>query len=332
MDEIDRAEGGSDSNPQDKSENTPVSPPKINCEQTKKQHTNKRGKFRNVVRHCFIPFKKRWRRAPHDIVVMAATLIIAVVGFCQLLVYLQMKKIMKDSGKQTDQLIGAAGLQAFAATQNASAAASFATSAQGINTQTRLAVDKFERMAKASENSIKTIEKTAKEALDASIESSRIDQRAWVSLMFPIETADKAKIQPNGMIEFVLKFKNTGKTPALKISYDPLLLFRPPSAGFPDYDHETSENVYYRISGIHEAALLAPGEETRIAFPGFREIFVGPSQIDLMNNHETILYIVGKVTYRDIFPDTPQRTTKFCAFYVPGSGEVGACPMNRTMD
>src|SRR5207245_10120722 len=99
----------------------------------------------------------------------------------------------------------------------------------------------------------------------------------------------------------------------------------------PDYDQEATENVYYRLTGIHEAALLAPGEETFISFPPAQRLFFGPRQIELLNKFQTVLYIVGKVTYRDIFPDTTQLTTKFYAFYAP-SGEVGACPVNRTMD
>lgn len=102
----------------------------------------------------------------------------------------------RKTSEQIGKLIQAANIQACAAQKNAVAAANFATSADGINTQTKLAVDKFERLAKASEGSIQITQKTAKDALDASIDASRSDQRAWVSLL--VQNIFAKATAPNG--------------------------------------------------------------------------------------------------------------------------------------
>ncbi|MGA7217318.1 MAG: hypothetical protein WBX38_03335 [Candidatus Sulfotelmatobacter sp.] len=85
---------------------------------------------------CLRRMRIGWRKARwHDIVVAVATCVIAVVGIGQLVVYLQMKKIMVSSGDQTNKLIGYAESQSHAAQQiadasyrNAAAAESFSKS------------------------------------------------------------------------------------------------------------------------------------------------------------------------------------------------------------
>jgi hypothetical protein len=285
------------------------------------------------------PYRSRGNFPEHLTVFIS--IVIAVIAGFQWNVYRQQKEIMESGGHQTEQLIEAANIQACAAQKiadaserNAVAAKSFSTSADGIREQTAQAVTELRRAAKDSENSMKVTSENAQKALNASINASRIDERAWVSLLFPIDTFDKKKLEPLGDVAFVIRFKNTGKTPALKIAYDPELMFRPPSDPIPDYDDKAvAGNVYTQLTGIHEAALLAPGEETSIAYPPRGAIRFGPNQIGLMESHTTVLYLVGKVTYHDIFfPDTPERTTKFCAYYSPESGDFVRCPINRTMD
>jgi hypothetical protein len=148
------------------------------------------------------------------------TLGVEIVGLCVLVVYTCFAGCqwrvandtlteIRNSKADTQKLIDAAGKQADAATKNAAAAEKFAGSADGINTETKLAVDKFGQMAKASRESIRTIQETAKKALDASIDASRLDQRAWVG----VEAVDVK----DGLITVILK--NTGKTPAIHIAF-----------------------------------------------------------------------------------------------------------------
>ena len=70
------------------------------------------NRFQRILRRMRIS----WRRTRfHDRLIAGATLVIAIVGILQLIVYFQMKRIMESSGQQTDKLICAANIQASAA-------------------------------------------------------------------------------------------------------------------------------------------------------------------------------------------------------------------------
>jgi hypothetical protein len=241
---------------------------------------------------------------------------------------------IQQSRVDTAKMITASETQASAATKNATAAASFSASADGINIQTKMAVDKFDRIAKASEHSIRATQQAAQDALNASINASRLDQRAWVGLLYPVTTFDNKKLQVGVSVVFKWRFKNSGKTPAINVAYDPEIIFREPGKGVPDYDVDVKDNAYSKLTGIREASVIAPGEEQFITFPTPvpAPIFFGPKQFVLMENNATVMYVVGKVTYNDIFPGTPQHSTKFCVLYDPIAGGVGTCPINNTMN
>src|SRR5271165_7061926 len=88
------------------------------------------------------PFRNRATWAEKVTALLTAAIV--VVGIFQLYVYRQMKGIMESSSQQTDKLIGAANIQAGAASKNAEAAASFSKSADSINRQTQIAVGDFQ--------------------------------------------------------------------------------------------------------------------------------------------------------------------------------------------
>jgi len=117
------------------------------------------------------------------------------------------EEVQKGS-TDTQKLVEAAGKQADAASKSADAANRFATSAEGINTQTKLAVDKFDRMARAAESNAAQ----SKRSLDAAIEQSHSDQRAWVALS---PSAPLVDLNKPPMASFTVV--NSGKTPARKV-------------------------------------------------------------------------------------------------------------------
>ena len=110
------------------------------------------------------------------------------------------EEVQKGS-TDTQKLVEATGKQADAAKR-------FANSAEGINTQTKLAVDKFDRMARAAESNAAQ----SKRSLDAAIEQSHSDQRAWVALSPSAPLVDFNK-PPTASFTVV----NSGKTPARKV-------------------------------------------------------------------------------------------------------------------
>jgi hypothetical protein len=246
----------------------------------------------------------------------------------------------KNQAGDTSDISQAAQDQVDAADEISDAADSFSETADKIRNDTNRAVDQLKRAADDSEKAIAKSSANAKASLDASIEASRLDQRAWVSLVFPVELLDTKQIGPYVPFRFKIKFKNTGKTPAIKISYDPMLIQQAVATGtYPDYDvAHAGQRPYMEQVGITESALLGPSEEGFITYPGQpvngRKLVFDKGLVDSINNIQTALFIVGMVSYHDVFPGTPERHTKFCLLYVPTKdvSEVGQCPKNRTMD
>jgi hypothetical protein len=101
---------------------------------------------------------------------------------------------MHEGGKDTTAI-------AEAAKKQAGAANSFATSAEGINTEIGTAEGDFAKMAKSSED-----------AINATRDTMRRDQRAWVGLLQMSGIPEKDKPYD---VESILT--NTGKTPAKKL-------------------------------------------------------------------------------------------------------------------
>jgi hypothetical protein len=96
--------------------------------------------------------------------------IVILTGGIVLLAYMQWRE-MHGAGKQTDDLIKAASVQALAATKNAEAADKFAATAAHMDTK----ID-------ATEKDFQQIANRAGESLRNTQESFRNDQRAWVGV------------------------------------------------------------------------------------------------------------------------------------------------------
>jgi hypothetical protein len=257
------------------------------------------------------------------------------------------KRSAKATSDQIEKLITAANIQAYAATKNAEAAASFARSAEAISTQTKLSVDKFERMAKASEESIRTTQKTATDALQASIDSSRLDQRAWVGIeavKSAVTNSTNRFGRPSAMIDDVqILIRNTGKTPALALGGHYIVLQCSWRAKSPDYDQAVAGRTQCFnanppiVSTLTEGGtLLGPSENGFIVAPQGRKNFLlgsmsfGDRDVPELNNpfdkspHQGIIYIVGEITYDDI-SRTKKRRTTFCLINV-GDQPLSDCP------
>jgi hypothetical protein len=119
---------------------------------------------------------------------VVVSIVPALIASLQYGVYRQQRKIMESSGQQTQQLIDYAQSQARAAQEiaaasdkSAAAADRFAMIAEGIKTNTANAVTQLRRTATDSETAIAKASENAQKALDASIEASRVDQRAWAA-------------------------------------------------------------------------------------------------------------------------------------------------------
>ena len=226
-------------------------------------------------------------------------LVTAFIGGVQARIYYQQKTIMEGSSGQTDKLIKVADIQAGAATKNAASAASFAESADGINTQTKLAVNKFDRLAKSSENSITQ----AKQTLDSTIKLARLEQRAWVAV-------GKQTLQG---LTLIVEITNSGKTPA----FDVVMGSR-------------AQHWCCDLHAEHRSVRVEPEKESKgMLVPGASVWLVKdmspslnpPSTVtppEVYNptalpgdwKEKTVHQVIGTVEYRDVF-GTP-HWTNFC--------------------
>lgn len=218
----------------------------------------------------------------------------------------------RKTSEQIDKLVGAATIQG-------AAAASFAASADGINTQTQLAVSQFQRMAKASENSIA-----------ASIANSRLDQRAWIGLQIGSAFL-KAKLINDGqgiqIDSLVLPIKNTGKTPALNVTGRYIVRFRTWKEQPPDYDVELKKveelkqralsglppnntNKYQEFGGgLISGQAIGPGTAIDLSTASFQ---IGSRKAVRDDGTVLNIYIVGSIDYDDIYKETRRHRTRFC--------------------
>ena len=165
-----------------------------------------------------------------------------------------------------------------------------------------------ERIATAMENAVSQ----SHAALDASIESSRLDRRAWIG----VEDISLLN-QMGGHLPYLtvqIKSRNAGLSPALNVA----------------------NQLAVAIASSFESALptmgaLPPGHIGTPALPGQTrtQIEIGPSPspddfLDMLNGRKT-LFIYGRITYQDIFGRSHE--TKFCGFYnIKKDGLIDACP------
>jgi hypothetical protein len=156
----------------------------------------------------------RWKQtALHNKALVLTGAIVALGTLAQLFIVIANNRA---TSRQTDKLIQAAGIQADAASKASAAADSFARSADGMNARLTAAEQDFQRMAKDSENSSRAAQVQAAQALNTSIEESKTDQRAWFGVS-DFEVSQYDPDNPQQPFRLRLKFRNSGKTPALQI-------------------------------------------------------------------------------------------------------------------
>ena len=135
----------------------------------------------------------------------------------------------ESTGRQTDQLITAAKINAAAAQQNALAASSFASTEEKINQDLQNAVDRLNAQAQATSDIAEASEKQAAQALVQSQEAKQqsiistnqieLSQRPWVSASFVVQ-GPLVFDQDGGHITVLVSVKNTGHSPAAALTYD----------------------------------------------------------------------------------------------------------------
>jgi hypothetical protein len=170
--------------------------------------------------------------------------------------------------------------------------------------------------AKGEMEAAKEQVKIARQALEDARESSRVDQRAWISVKSVkrdfLGKEEDAVVKVGDFLGYEIVFQNTGKTPARGATVmSGMELVR--IGGRPNFSYETNPTV--------RPGLIAPGGETLPISPlmterrniGFSPL--SPRIASLLRQEELQIHIHGRVSYQDVFDKCHWVT--FCYSFHP---------------
>ncbi len=196
----------------------------------------------------------------------------------------------------------------------------------------------------------------AKQSLQATIAASKLDERPWVGVILG---GTQGGVQTKDMFSFqgvTISIRNTGKTPAIKMSGRTSMLSHLWTDQTGDYDsemkawNEQREAAWDQFKRQHPMGPLPPGweEEQKAREVSMeKELFpeggvIPPGAVNEWHipggsfgrRAESMmpkaLYIFGKITYYDTLGG-PQHTTKFCLEHLQGDSFT-TCPAGNSMD
>jgi len=255
---------------------------------------------------------------------------------------------------QTDQLIQAAKIQAYAAQHNAQAASDFSTSARSINDGIGNAVQRLQAQANATEAARESSVQQSNAALQATIDNFHQEQRAWIGLSGFAVIADQKTMGIstdegiNHMNTAIANLLNTGHTPARHV----LVLA---GIGFMLPDHVLDKNdetwIEGRIRDIETNVVKPNG--MWIGHPVYHFSYLPLGNVDIEKIGSGVIppgipfpfrpidnfiggrfdvVIFGKITYETIDGATP-RTTTFCSYRSDTrNSELTMCPIYNDMN
>jgi hypothetical protein len=247
-----------------------------------------------------------------------------------------------ESSRQTDKLIQAAQTQATAAQQivaaserNAAAAQEFATNAGYINAGVGNAVTKLGIQAGQIETSRKSAEESSHKALQTTIDNFQNDQRAWVGIQsivcecYMTEQPGSTQMNRGPVQVFMI---NTGKTPALRVVTrigwknatisDPVPNVRD-SIGALHYLTDVSKSIPITPTtpdAVRRGIMQARINDSEMALPPNIPVPIEGTpnigDVSFVGNTPEltqVFYIIGEITYFDVYSGTPMHHTTFCA-------------------
>ena len=153
-----------------------------------------------------------------------------------------------------------------------------------------------------SRETMETSAKQSKAALDASIEISRTDQRAWLGYQ---EVTDVALTSADTSSKIVVWYINTGKTPALEFKgHASTKLVYPGQVFVPEYPKTSDEPSMSYVMPEQRAHI-----QIGAAAPW------DPAAIAALKGGRVGLYVFSEICYKDIFG--AQHHSTFCGRVMP---------------
>ena len=185
-------------------------------------------------------------------------------------------------------------------------------------TQTDRMITETNRIADAM---TKTVQQS-KSSLDATIQNFRLEQRAWVGptqfnwAEYP-EGDKKVHIKEGQQFMVGVTIVNSGKTPARKVK-GAVRMERLSAGEKPYLAPSEAEKVLQETD-----AVMLPNMILALNPHPFNSI-PSKSDIDILTSGKYVIYILGLITYEDIF-ERP-HFTKFCMYLTPDLTGFKGCP------
>src|ERR1035438_24270 len=227
------------------------------------------------------------------------TLVLMLVGVGTYFILKNQLHKMHEGGTQTDKIIAAANLieshQKQIVDDNKKILSDNRNALAESLAENRREID---LTIKQNRQAFEISERDIKRVLDASIEASRTDQRAWVGV---IEVASPPELRQGTVLNSTVTISNQGKTPAYNVIQ---------RAGFRIIKNGD------QFDPEREVAASSPQTQGIIMPSGKRELSIctlgaiGSQRADELNSGEYRLFLFGKITYDDAFGRHHQ--TRFC--------------------
>ncbi len=312
--------------------------------------------------------RARWRKVslPNKLTVFC-TFIIALATVWYAIVARQQWEAMtaqldqiKSGSAQTDRLIAATKNLVTAAASQAESAAAQSGSMKDLAQRALAQATASNRLATEAKRSADI----SQAAMEAGIKATQLDQRAWVGLseFATVGGAQSADGRTFSFQSVRIAVRNSGRTPAINLSVVLMQTMLPRGQAVGDYDTFTTEfnrrreeesakltadeikrnpemADRIRARDREHRALLSRAEHDlfpagQVLAPGVT-ITQGTGSASYGVRGEpftqNVVYILGKISYNDIFSGTQKHITKFCLMREFGT-QFMSCPTGNHMD
>lgn len=247
---------------------------------SKKNGHNQSNSLQKWVEHL-------WSRDPDRQVELILAAAIALFAFVQLILTVVNNY---STSQQVDKIIAVAGSIRDSAGEIRSAGWTFSGAAIGINNANWNAVGRLQDQA----DQVKRSAAAAENAVKATQEQMRLDQRAWVG--FANVTAI---IKPGEHVAVSVSAVIFGKSPAVNIVTRPGIVWFPPSYSIQQKDLVPGKNNIFDGTAIPGASFLV------------NDTVYSPADLssDVLGGRQTV-YFFGETRYHDVF--SRPHWTHFC--------------------
>jgi hypothetical protein len=192
-------------------------------------------------------------------------------------------------------------------------------------------------------------------SFQATVDSARLDQRAWVGVVGVNAVGVKADEDSFGIQSLSIVIRNSGKTPALKMSASNRGGVKLHSDPFPDYETIWTEpqrrleelkrkNPQFAaaIAQMQQKTIRSTSEDMVLPPNAAQELIVATNEqwstniehksfSGMVQKDPLTIYFLGKILYSDVFTGTPQRSTKFCLMRTAPASSFSICPAGNSM-